>query len=141
MNISAPPPAPRPKRISRREWVRDVNALIDQARAWASQQGWPTTLDTVTRTETGVGTYTVPVLTAEVPGGRLILEPIAHRTPELNGRVDLYAYPTLARMLLLRDPETVPTPWVIRTSDGVSWPQPWSQETFYHLAKGLLHGA
>jgi hypothetical protein len=56
----------------------------------------------------------------------------------MSGRIDVHAYPSLARMLLLRDPGAATNPWVVRTSDDVDWPQPWGEETFVQIAKGLL---
>jgi hypothetical protein len=52
------------------------------------------------------------------------------------GRVDLYAWPTLFRVMLLRSPQD--ETWAIRTDSGLRWPNPWSEETFAQLALGLL---
>lgn len=130
---------------SRHNWERDTAALADEVQAWAEQQGaargWR-----VERAETELaeevvgGAYRVPVLTLYAPQGRLLLEPIARGTVGAQGRVDLYAWPSLFRVMLLHKPrgKDRPLEWVVRTESGLDWPQPWSQETFLTLAEGLL---
>lgn len=133
--------ASRPRRSGNNgqaQWIKDTNDLMSQVKEWSVQAGWTTKADEVTVTENAVGTYSVPVLTISSPEGQLTVEPIALRTPELDGRVDLYGYPSLARMLLLRDTEGANTVWRVRTNDDVDWPLAWGQETFYQIAKGLL---
>lgn len=136
--------APAPRRTghaAQARWVGDTEDLVGQVKLWAAQAGWSTEVEPVTLTENGVGTYAVPVLTVQAPAGRLTVEPVALRTPELDGRVDLYGYPSLARMLLLRDATGARTVWQVRTSDDVDWPVPWGQEAFFQIAKGLLRGS
>jgi len=80
------------------------------------------------------GAYRVPVVTIHALQGRLILEPIARGTMGAQGRVDLYAWPSLFRVMLLRRDGG----WVARTESGIDWPQAWDRETFLTLADGLL---
>lgn len=88
--------------------------------------------------EGGIGTYSVPVLTVKTTTGTLTLEPIAYETPGSDGRVDIYAYPSLSRMLLLRRAGSEQTEWTLRTNDGLNWPEAWSEQVFAHIARGLL---
>jgi len=69
------------------------------------------------------------------------LEPIARGTVGAQGRVDLYAWPSLFRVMLLHKPrgKDRPLEWVVRTESGLDWPQAWSRETFLTLADGLLN--
>ena len=82
--------------------------------------------------------YRVPVVTIHAPQGRLILEPIARGTLGAQGRVDLHAWPSLFRVMLLHRPrgKDRPLEWVVRTESGLDWPQLWNRETFLTLAEG-----
>ena len=74
----------------------------------------------------------MPVLTIHAPQGRLILEPIARGIVGAQGRVDLYAWPSLFKVLLLHKPrgKDRPLEWVVRTESGLDWPQPWGVRHF-----------
>jgi len=123
---------------TRRDWECDTARLADDVQTWAGQaaaRGWR-----AERAEKGLaeeivgGAYRVPVVTIYAPQGRLVLEPIARGTMGAQGRVDLYAWPSRFRVMLLhRDGE-----WVARTESGIDWPQAWGRETFLTLAEGLL---
>jgi hypothetical protein len=68
--------------------------------------------------------------------GTAVLESIARNVRGSDGRVDLYAYPTLFRVRLLYY-ESNQT-WIVRTDLGLDWPHPWSEETFVELVNGLI---
>lgn len=134
---------------SRQSWERDTALLADKVQAWADQEaaarGWHVEREEKELAEEVVGgAYRVPVVTIHAPQGRLILEPIARGTVGAQGRVDLYAWPSLFRVMLLHRPrgkdvsENRPLEWVARTESGLDWPQPWNRETFLTLAEGLL---
>ncbi len=119
--------------------------LADEVQAWAGQEaarGWRVEREEKELAEEVVGgAYRVPVVTIIAPQGRLVLEPIARGTVGAQGRVDLYAWPSLFRVMLLHKPrgKDKPIEWVVRTDSGLDWPQPWSRETFLALADGLLN--
>ena len=136
--VNLAPPPRRSVSASQTQWVKDTRGLVGQVRQWAALPGWSASVEDVTLTENGVGVYSVPVLTIQTPAGRLTVQPIALRTPEYDGRVDISGYPSLARMTLLRDIGGPQPVWRVRTSDDVDWPLPWGQETFYQIAQGLL---
>lgn len=133
------------KAQSRHNWERHTAMLADNVQAWVEQEdaarGWRAEREVKELTEDVVGgAYQVPVLTIYAPQGRLILEPIARGTVRAQGRVDLYAWPSLFRVMLLHKPrgKDRPLEWVVRTESGLDWPQPWGRETFFTLAEGLL---
>jgi hypothetical protein len=119
----------------RDEWLGQVNSLTQQVRGWAERQGWTVTQSEREVIEEQLGSYKVPVLEIDTPRGQVVLEPIGQDVLGAKGRVDLYAWPTHYRVMLLR---TGGPDWVIRTDSGLNWPQPWEPTTFVTLAEGLL---
>jgi hypothetical protein len=119
----------------RDEWLSAIDALRQQVREWAEQQGWAVTQTEREVIEDQIGTYKVPVLEIETPRGQVFLEPTGQDTLGGWGRVDLYAWPTYYRVMLMRKPGV---DWVVRTESGINWPHPWAQATFVELAEGLL---
>ena len=131
---------------SRDNWERDTALLADEVQAWAEQEaaqkGWRVERAQKELSEEVVGgTYHVPVITIYAAQGRLILEPIARGVLGAQGRVDLSAWPSLYRVMLLHKPlgKEHGLAWVVRTESGIDWPQPWGRETFLTLAEGLLN--
>ena len=123
----------------RDQWVADATALVDQVAAWAAsaadERGWRIERSDVTLAEEAVGgAYTVPKLTILAGEDELQLEPIARGVLGSEGRYDLTAWPNLFRVSLLHKNGE----WVILTKSGLYWPNPWSRETFLHIAEGLM---
>jgi hypothetical protein len=119
----------------RDEWLSAIDALRQQVREWAEQQGWAVTQTEREVIEDQIGTYKVPVLDIETPRGQVVLEPTGQDTLGGWGRVDLYAWPTYYRVMLMRKPGL---DWVVRTESGINWPHPWGHATFVELTEGLL---
>ncbi len=129
---------------SRDNWERNTALLAEDIEAWASSagRGWRVEREQKELSEEVVGgAYLVPVVTIHAPEGRLILEPVARGVLGAQGRVDLYAWPSLFRVMLLHKPlgKDRGLAWVVRTESGIDWPQPWNRETFLTLAEGLLN--
>jgi hypothetical protein len=80
-----------------------------------------------------LGSNTAPVLSILAPAGQIQLDPIARYAAKSSGRVDLIAWPSLNRMLLIR----VGDKWKIKTDSGIDWPETWNQPTFEHLVELL----
>ena len=136
------------KTQSRHNWERHTRRLADDVQDWirqtAEDHGWRVERSELELSEEVVGgAYVVPVVTVYAPQGRLILEPIARGTVGAQGRVDLYAWPSLFRVMLLHKPrgKDRPLEWVVRTESGLDWPLPWNRETFLALAEGLLNAS
>lgn len=127
----------------RQAWVQDVTDLAAQVGAWAAAQGWPVVSTSVeVREDATLGTYTVPKLEIETPEGQIVLEAVARGVLGADGRVDLYAWPSHFRVMLLRRTHrNAPITWVIRTESGLDWPKPWAAQTFVEIAGGLARAS
>ena len=123
----------------RGEWVRSVEALANQVQEWVRlKPEWQTTSENTNISEEPLGTYSLPVVTIHTPDGRLILEPIARNYPG-RGIVELYAWPTLFRVRLLRGEEDAG--WQVRVDSGFILHEEWNRENFVRLASDLLNAS
>jgi hypothetical protein len=116
-------------------WPEVVTEFCDQLAEWSRHQGWEVKLETIQVTEDEIGTYSVPQLWIKTTTGTVIAEPIARFVFGGQGRIDLFAYPTLYRVMLLRD--VANNTWRIRTDSGIYLRQPWQEETFADLVADL----
>jgi len=119
----------------RAEWLQTLDSLIADVQAWSVAEGWTVTHRTVEIIEDALGKYEAPALTIETPSGAVWLEPIARFVMGAPGRVDLSAYPTMFRVMLLPNGEG--GRWRIRTDSGIYIKKPWNAETFVDLALDL----
>jgi hypothetical protein len=119
----------------RESWVHSVESLCRQVADWAARKKWTVTWQSHHLTEELLGSYDVPSLTVQTDHGIVTLKPIAREVMGATGRVDLSAYPTLFRVMLLRSPKD--GQWRIRTDSGVYIKQPWSESTFLDLVADL----
>jgi hypothetical protein len=117
------------------EWLQAVGELEQQVRQWAEAQGWTVEQSEREVDDAYIGTYKAPVLEISTPQGNVHLEPIGIDVPGARGRVDLRAWPSLYRVMLMRKPDQR---WVVRTESGINWPHPWGVGTFVELTEGLL---
>jgi len=118
----------------RQDWVARVEALANEISQWAGAQGWRVERSSKTIEEDALGTYQVPTLHIIRPGGELVLNPVALHVIGSDGRVDLEAFPTLARVKLCGGGGG----WRIMTDSNVPLRQPWDAKTFVQLADDLL---
>jgi hypothetical protein len=125
--------SPKKAEKVREDWLALVEELIEQVESWAKKRGWGTHRDTKPIQESPLGRYRVPVLSILAPAGRVQLDPIARYAIKSDGRVDLMAWPSCNRVMLIRAGDR----WKIKTDSGISWPQKWSQRTFVGLVESL----
>ncbi len=123
------------------EWKAAVGALLGQVQQWVTEDRpeWIIESSTANVSEASSGSYTIPVLEISAQNGRLILEPVGRDVFGAKGRIDLYAWPSLYRVMLLRSYTN--QGWVIRTESGIDWPQPWAKNSFLAVADQLLRAA
>lgn len=121
----------------REVWLSLVDKLLSQIEKWAGQRDWQIRREEKTITEELIGTYSVPVLQIKLPAGVLYVEPMARYVIGAGGRVDLYSWPTLQRLLLIRRDDA----WTLKTDSLIDWPQTWTRKTFYDVAKNLTEAA
>ena len=121
---------------AREVWVQTTNQLLDQITDWVSAKKWTVQRETRVINEEVLGAYTVSDAVINTPQGELKLEVMARGVPEAAGRVELSAWPTLFRVILLHHASQ--PDWTIYTDSGISLRQPWTQETFLTLVEDLL---
>jgi hypothetical protein len=117
-------------------WLALVNDLTREIESWAFARHWAVHRDQKTVRESRLAEYVVPVLSVMAPAGRVQIDPVARYVAGGDGRIDLLAWPSLTRMLLIR----VGDRWVLKTDSGVEWPEGWNQQTFARLVE-LLNAA
>ena len=119
----------------REEWIKRVNALVDQVAEWSQAEGWTVEREEQTIEEDRIGKYTVPSLRVFVNKGELFLNPKAlELLGRANGRVDLSAYPSMFRVKLLG----VDGNWEIMTDSNIPLPRPWDKQTFVEIVRYML---
>ena len=118
------------------EWLDTIEGLVKQVEAWSAELGWETARGQTRLVEDRLGQYTAPSLRISAPFGSLILEPHLRFVYGASGRVDLYSYPSLDRVMLLRMPDR----WKIRAEGGPTLPLEWTKAAFVELAKALVEG-
>jgi hypothetical protein len=117
--------------------VLALRTLREQVVAWAQARGWRVSAEPIQLNEPGVGVYDAEAITVETPSGRLVVEPVARLAAASDGRVDIYAWPSLNRLLLLRRHGQ----WRLATEAGIPWPEPWTESTLDGLAGALGRAA
>lgn len=119
---------------TRDHWLQTVVKVVDEIAQWAQGAGWLVSRSQKTIQEDSIGTYDAPVLQIKTPPGNLIVEPIAYSIfSGVEGRIDLYAWPSMHRVRLVQ----INGHWHVRTDSGINWPKPWGRETFLELANEL----
>jgi len=121
----------------RQEWLDTVAGLQDQIKTWVSYEpGWSTSAGEDHHIEEGaLGTYIAADINISTPSGRLVLEPVGRNYPGA-GVMELYAWPTLYRVRLVRD--GMNGGWRVRTDSGIFLRQEWNRENFITLVNDLL---
>ncbi len=85
-----------------RAWLDQVEELFRDVRAWAEGNGWRVTEEPVSVRKEVLGEYRAPRLAVQAPGALIYVEPVGREIIGAEGRVDLYSYPALTRIMLLR---------------------------------------
>ncbi|MCX5670834.1 MAG: hypothetical protein NTU94_05880 [Planctomycetota bacterium] len=114
-------------------WVSVLGKVIDEIEAWAEASSWPVSRKPKTISEEHIGTYAAPVLNIKPPGGWVVVEPIGQEVLGCDGRIDIYSFPTLHRVLLVREHGG----WVLRTESGLLLHQKWGRKAFVNLVGDL----
>src|SRR4051812_926313 len=89
----------------RSEWLAALNGLYGQITTWAVDEGWEVEINDTETSEEALGRYHVPVMQILTPTGRLVMEPTARFVVGGLGTVELYAWPSLFRVRLIRKPD------------------------------------
>jgi len=130
-------PAPAAPTSAQAAWVSVLPKVIDEIESWAEASSWPVIRKTKTISEEHIGTYAAPVLDIKTDEGWVVVEPIGQEVLGCDGRIDIYSFPTLHRVLLVREHGG----WVLRMESGVRLPHmKWGRKAFVDLV-GSLTGA
>lgn len=121
----------------RDDWLAKLRDLMDAIKSWAEQRRWFVEEQEKTVEEDRIGRYMVPTLFIQAPGGKIHVEPIACDIIGAQGRVDVEAFPSLKRLLLV----LVEGEWKIETDSRIDWPEPWSEQAFARLVDALTNAA
>lgn len=117
----------------REDWLALVRKLCDEIKCWAEEEHWFVHEDHKTIREAKIGEYEVPVLLIQGGPGRVTVDPIGCEIVGADGRVDIEAFPTFDRMVLIR----AKGKWVLKTDSCVDWPVPWSKDAFLGSVRAL----
>ncbi|MGO8671813.1 MAG: hypothetical protein ACLQVD_10660 [Capsulimonadaceae bacterium] len=118
------------------EWQRAIEGLFAGIDQWSQAASWSTERSDVQKEERPLGSYSVPVLTVSNPNGTVYFEPVARFVSGGSGSVEMYAWPSLYRVRLIRGDDK--SEWRILTDSGIFLRQDWNNETFLTLVNDLL---
>ena len=95
-----------PPTISVREdWTLALTSLQRELTEWSKAEDWQVEATAKSLTEAATGNYTAPELDISTPdGGRLRVEVKGRGPVNASGRVQISAWPTLFRVVLLHKP-------------------------------------
>lgn len=114
-------------------WIKQVQELCDEVKKWAKAKSWSVHEDFKKISEDHIGSYEVPCLILLSPQGRVHIDPIGCEIVGAAGRVDIFTWPALNRMLLVRTGDR----WEIRTDARVALDAEWCEKTFFDIISRL----
>ncbi len=117
------------------QWLERLRRLTDQIAEWAKAEGWLVSVLQKDLEEEPLGAYRAPTLHIRTANGNLVVDPVARNVIGADGRVDLMAFPSLDRILLIHKNGE----WKVVTDSRVSLPIDWTRENFIKLADALTH--
>src|SRR5437016_5038498 len=83
-------------------WVRDVEQMAADVERWCAARDLFVKRETKDLDEEEIGSYQLPVLTIQLPTGRIYFNPIARFIVGAEGRIEMYAVPSFAQVVLIR---------------------------------------
>ena len=126
--------APAATSAAARKWLAVVDKLMCDIERWAEEKNWLVArLEPKTLTESTHGEYSVSDLRVRANSGVLDVAVVGREVAGAEGRVDLVAFPTMDRFMLVRTGGK----WVVETDLGFLWPRKWGKATFIELARLL----
>lgn len=133
--VTAKPPLRRRQSRPLKQWLADLNALVQGIRGWAQHQGWEVRINQKRITESSLGSYSAPVATIQLPTGRVHFNPVASDLLGVaTGRVEIYATPSFAEAVLLR----IDGKWRFFSPDLIDLKMPWNEKSFVELLGNLV---
>src|SRR5580698_6132608 len=77
----------------RATWLQVLSSLIQTVQSWAKESDWSVRQIEKNMEDSEIGTYVAPALLLQKETIRVLLEPIARKSPGAEGVVDLYLMP------------------------------------------------
>jgi hypothetical protein len=122
------------KEQRKKEWVEDVRQLIASIQKWTERKGWLIDVHEKTVREGPYGSYVVPELFIRTPQlQKLAIDPVGLDVIGADGRVDIEAFPSLHRFVLIRQDRQ----WTLLTDSMVEWPEKWGRKAFLGIVEAL----
>jgi hypothetical protein len=119
-------------RKARTEWLAAIDQIVKDITEWSQQEAWLVHQTQKPLKEPGIGEYKAPVLQIKTPADHIIVEPVARYIVNADGRIDVYAWPTLRRAALVRRDGR----WTLRYDEDIRR-IPWSRRNFVQVAQTL----
>jgi len=131
----------------REQWLERLAQLVTTVRGWAQDLDWSTRQIEKKIESSQIGTYKAPALLLQRETVRVLLEPISHSAPGVEGIVDFYlmsAYDDIAR-LYVHDAEwklcyVFPAPTAVATARELEL-QPLTRELFQSVLEAMTRDA
>jgi len=117
----------------KKSWISLVAGLCRSIKSWCEEKGWHVEEHEKHITEDHIGSYVVPSLFIASPQGRIHIDPVGRNIIGADGRVDIYAYPSFNRLLLVR----ISNKWKVETDSRIDWPEAWGKHTFIKIVNAL----
>lgn len=129
-------PAPRTEQLRhqiRTEWVAELDRLATDVERWAAADDLGTRRLSKRVQGDDVEPYDAPVVSVQTPFGRVHFNPISRFALGTEGRIEVYAEPSFAQLLLLK----VGGAWQFYTEDLVPLNKSWSEQSFRDVVREL----
>jgi hypothetical protein len=110
----------------RDEWVRDVAALMQEAKHWCDNRDWVARLKPKQAIDRFLGTFQVDQLYFRTETTPLLVDPVARFAVGASGLIDLLVIPTYESAMITR----VGGEWFIQGLPGKNARQKWSEKAF-----------
>lgn len=118
---------------TRAQWLTLLDELFQDIASWSEDRDWLVHRDKK-KLEEPFGTYQAPYLAIRTPQGRFVVNPIARYVMSADGRVDMEAWPSFNRAVILRDGGK----WKVRRDSTFARLMPWNRQMFLRLARELV---
>lgn len=119
---------------TKEDWIERVSDLADEVSRWCAAENWAVERHDRPITERLLGAYIVPELSIRPTTGEILLIPVGLHVAGGNGRVDIEAIPTLARVKLIDSEHG----WTLFADTNVPLRSKWNRRNFVQLVQDLL---
>jgi hypothetical protein len=122
----------------KQNWIKAVNELAKSIKEWAEEMKWLVDVHETDFNESAYGSYSLPELYIRAPKiQKLAVVPVGLDIMGAEGRVDIEAFPSLHRFILIRKKGQ----WKLMTDSMVPWPGAWGREAFLSMVEALREAA